>query len=227
MKLVFENADFVFEFDEKMPVSIDISSQKLFSGLTTSLYYDSDIVPEKYLCFQKEKEVSFSQNSICVLNPLELPFKNTTLLNSLYKKIDSQIRHDDEYLLQLQELQNKLRNFYHEITIDYFSDYQFDVELDIKKYLKSFGYANFFDLDASLLDNVENFLDFCADVCPEKLIFFVNLKNFLTKSEYFELCKYIFYLKLPVLSINSGNELYNVDNDVNYTVDLDFFVIKN
>lgn len=227
MKLVFENADFVFEFGQGSPVSIDVHSQKLFSRLAASLCFDSDIVPEKHICLQENKEVSFVKNSICVLNPLDLPFKNSSLLNALYKKIDCQIRRDDEYLLELQDLQNRLRSFYHEITIDYYSDYHFDVELDIKKYLKSFGYANYFDLDSSLFDNIMKFLDFCADVCPEKVIFFVNLKNFLAKREYFELCNYIFYLKIPVLTLNSGLELYNVDNDVNYAVDHDFFVYKN
>lgn len=227
MKLIFENADFVFEFDENKPVSIDVNSQKLFSRLSASLVFDSDIVPEKFIFLQDKKEISFVKNSICVLNPLELPFRNATLLNSLYKKIDSQIRQDGQCLLELQELHNKLRSFYSEITIDYFADYSFDVELDIKKYLKSFGYSNYFDLDSSLLDNIEKFLEFCADVCPEKVIFFINLKNFLTEIEYFNLCKYIFYLKIPVISLNRGVELYNVENDVNYTIDLDFFVLKN
>lgn len=227
MKLIFENADFVFEFDEKMPVSIDVNSQKLFSRLSASLVFDSDIVPEKFIYLQDKKEVSFVKNSICVLNPLDLPFKNATLLNSLYKKMDNQIRQDGQYLLELQELHNKLRSFYQEITNDYFADYFFDVELDVKKYLKSFGYSNYFDLDSSLLDNIENFLEFCADVCPDKVIFFINLKNFLTEIEYFNLCKYIFYLKIPVICLNSGLELYNVENDINYTIDLDFFVQKN
>lgn len=228
MKLIFETPEFDFEIPEFNITSIDIENPVLFTRILTSLSVDdATLAPEKYRFYIDDKIVSFPRNSIAVLNPIDLPFKNSTLLTALYKKIEADITQDDLMLMELQELQIKMRSAYQRATLNYFSDYEFDIELDIKKYLKSFGFANRFDPDVSLIDNLMKFLEFVADISHDKVILIVNLKIFLSKNEYIELCKYAFFLKITLLSINSGVKLYNFDEEKNYIIDLDFDVFCN
>lgn len=63
------------------------------------------------------------------------------------------------------------------------SDYAFDVQWEMRKYLKAFDFSVDVDSSDTLLDNLIKFLKFASDASFKKQLVFVNLKNFLETEE--------------------------------------------
>ena len=215
-----------FELKPGIPTSLDIENQTFFAQILNSLINrnSDDEINETCYFFEGNNEVKFSSNFIVVQSPLDLPFKSTSLVSLLFSKIDNKFKEDDDLKNQINDLYSKLNSSFEKIGIEMYSDYSFDLELNIKKCLKTFGYSANYDFSLPLIDNLIAFLEFVADVASNKVLLFVNLKHFLSVKDYLEFCKQCFFLNLKVLIVNSGNDLYNVDDDLNYVIDQNFLV---
>ena len=63
----------------------------------------------------------------------------------------------------------------------------------------------------NILDNLLLLIDIEKELCLNKLLIFVNLKQYLSKSELVELYKYLLYNNIDVLLIDS--QAYGVNNE--------------
>ena len=84
------------------------------------------------------------------------------------------------------------------------SDYAFEVQWEMRKYLKAFDFGVEIDPSDKLLDNLIKFLKFASDAAFGKQLVFVNLKNFLTGEEVEEFYRQAIFSKLHVLLLENA-----------------------
>ncbi len=223
-KLILEGIDEPILIDEGTTTSLAIANKTLFSRIISSLLEGSGDWIERFAFYKGEKEVSFSKITLPIVNPFDLPFKNPTLLKNLFQKIEDAVRFNDSVLIKVNELQLLLNQTLADANKNFTCDYDFSVEFDVKKYLKTFGYSSDVDETSPLLESLISFLHFVADVAPEKMLFFVNLGSFLNENDLNCFCEEVFSLKLTVFIINSGDELLKICNNKNYAIDQHFLL---
>ena len=223
-KLIIEGFDDPILIAEGQTTSLGIFNKNLFSRVVSSLLKGTGEGLENFAFYKDDSEAKFLKETISIVNPFDLPFKNATLLKSLFQRMDEAVKYHDDILIKVNELQLLLN----QVLLDSYSsahcEYDFGVEFDVKKYLKAFGYSSYIDEASSLLENLISFLNFIADVAPQSLIFFVNLGSFLDEKGYVSFCEAVFSLKLTSFIVNSGEVLVAADNHKNYTVDQHFIL---
>ena len=223
-KLIIEGIDEPILIDECFTTSLAVANKTFFSRLVSALLEGSGEGLEKFAFYHNDDEIKFSKVSLSVVNPFDLPFKNAALLKSLFQRIEEAVRFNDSVLIKVNELQLLLNQTLSDANENLNCEYDFGVEFDVKKYLKTFGYSSDVDSTSSLLESLISFLNFIADVAPEKLLFFVNLGNFLDNNDINDFCKTVFSLKLTAFIVNSGIEVPEICNNKNYAIDQHFLL---
>lgn len=223
-KLIIEGIDGPILIEEGSTTSLTIANKTFFSRLIASLLEGSGEGLEKFAFYSGEREVKFSKVALSVVNPFDLPFKNATLMKALFQKIEDAVKFNDSILIKVNELRLLLNQALDNANEDLNCEYDFGVEFDVKKYLKTFGYSSDVDETSSLLENLISFLNFIADVASDRVLFFVNLTNFLDKYDLDRFCEKVFSLKLTVFIINSREDYSEICNNKNYAIDQHFIL---
>lgn len=223
-KLIIEGLEKPILIPKGQTTSLSVSNKTLFSRIVSSLLEGSGDSLEKFAFYKDGEEAKFSKEALNIVDPFNLPFKNVTLLKNLFQKIDNVVRFNDELLIKVNELQLLLNQELGGTNSYFHCDYDFGVEFDVKKYLKAFGYASDIDGTSSLLDSLISFLNFIADVAPDKVLLIVNLASFLEKKDYICFIDKVFSLKLTAFIVNSGDDVLKTDNFKNYVIDQHFIL---
>lgn len=226
-KLIIQGIDEPILMRQSQATSLNITNRTFFARVTSSLCGKAESPLENFAFYEDEKEVKFNKLSLVILSPLDLPFKNATLLKNLFLRIENNIKFNDSLQIKVNELQLLLNEAFEVSQSKLHCEYDFAVEFDVKKYLKTFGFSSEIDEGSSLLDNLTNFLDFIADVAPNKLLYFVNIASFLDKDDYIQFCETIFSLKLTALIVNSGMFQFKSQHHANYVIDQHFLLHRN
>ena len=102
------------------------------------------------------------------------------------------------------------------------SDYAFEVQWEMRKYLKAFDFGVEVDPFDALLDNLIKFLKFASDAAFEKQLVFVNLKNFLEPDEVQEFYRQAVFLELNVLLLENVPDDAVFEYERKMCIDKDF-----
>jgi CRISPR-associated protein Csn2 len=223
-KLLLEGIDSTIEIEKERSTSLAILNKTFFSRIIGSLTSDIDCSLENYAFYRDETEVEFRKEALLILSPFDLPFKDSKLLRSLFLKIEESVRLNDSILIKVNELSLALNEALEKANSNSNCKYDFGIEFDVKKYLKSFGYSSDIEDGFSLLDSLISFLNFIADVAPDQLLFFVNLSSFLENNDYLSFCKKVFSLKLTAFILDSQENGVNDKCLRNYTIDQHFIL---
>ena len=223
-KLIIEGIDEPILIDEGMTTSLAVANKTFFSRLVSSLLDGSGDGLEKFVFCKDEKNIKFSKVALSIVNPFDLPFKNASLLKNLFQKVEDAVKYNDSVLIKVNELQLLLSQAFEDANKNFNGNYDFGIEFDVKKYLKTFGYSSDVERASSLLESLILFLNFVADVAPEMVLFFVNLGYFLGNDDLNSFCKEIFSLKLTAFMVDSGDRLPRLCNTRNYAIDQHFIL---
>lgn len=213
MKLIFTGADRPIDIAKGYVSTLEVENPCLFTRICRTLVSNGgEGVFEQFSLWSEDgKEMASSQVLFAVPDPLHLPWDSAQLSGRLLGMMEALLYEDEEARRKFEDYGSKLRGFSQRLTHQVECDYRFNVEWDIRHYLKSFGFSADRGEDLPYIDMLNMFLDFVSDVQLEKVLVFVNLKTFLGKIEFEQFIDRVFFHEMQVLLLE--NKLCDIDND--------------
>ena len=209
MKLSIKYIDNNIDFDNSYINCLEIENKNYFYKIVNDInsISNGNILEDVIFSDDEYKELNLSNKINMVFDYFNFDFNSKKIISIINKKINDNISVEDKE--NLSKLYNKIRKVYLPILND------MDLNIDIN---------NDFDLDSmikllnvsikpkdNLLDNLFLLVDIEKELSINKIIVFINLKQYLNNNELIELYKYLLYNNVVVLLIDSQS--YGVCNE--------------
>ena len=209
MKLSIKYIDNNIGFDNSYINCLEIENKNYFYKVVNDInsISNGNILEDVIFSDDEYKELNLSNKINMVFDYFNFDFNSKKIISIINKKINDNISVEDKE--NLSKLYNKIRKIYLPILND------MDLNIDIN---------NDFDLDSmikllnvsikqkdNLLDNLFLLVDIEKELSINKIIVFINLKQYLNNNELIELYKYLLYNNVVALLIDSQS--YGVCNE--------------
>lgn len=223
MRLLIEGLD-VVEIGGGPVGVLEVHDKRLFARVCRSLISEQgEAALEPYSLWDAEGGKLSARNAIlAAVDPFDLPWGDRALLGDLQDVVEEMYAADDQARRRIDESARRLREDVVELGLRLQSEYEFAVEWDLGKFLKSFDFSVEEDPVESLLDNLIKFMKFASDIRCKQVILFVNLKSFLEKSELEEFYREAFLCDLNILLLESIPDPSCYEQERKTVIDLDF-----
>ncbi len=218
-------------FDNKMEFSndyvnvIEIDNKKYFYRFVTNLF---EIVNEGFSeninFFDSDGNEKSLNNRIKIfVDYFNLGFDSKKNLTDVSKYVSSIIDENDKLLLQNEY--KKIIKIYKKILNDIDLPVHIDEEINTDNFSKLMKLG--IDKRSDLLDNLFLLIDIEKVFKSNNLLVFVNLKQYLTRSELIELYKYSVYNQINIMLVDSQNYGGTLNYEKKLIIDenLDEFVL--
>lgn len=217
MKIKIDFIDSIIDFDVSNIYSFEIHNKKYLYRISSLFYSISNgDLPEEIECFDKNNNGVKINNKIRIFfNYFDFEFDSKKYSTDITKYILNNIeQYDSELILKtyskLCKLVNKeLLKTELPITVS--------IEDGIDNVIKMFKFK--INQKNDLLDNLLLIIDLEVALNSNKLLCFMNLKQYLTKDELLEFYKYATYNSLKVIMIESTRYDYLKDYEKTIIID--------
>lgn len=202
----------------------ELHNRALFSRVCTSLSSElgCDALEPYTLWDDGDERLSDSGQLFIVGNPFDLPWGHRLLYGPMLAKMNTMISERDAIAHALEGHFRSLEQEIAGLALQLQSDYRFDIEWDIKRHLKTFG----FKVDASngdpLLENLIKFVLFLRDIDFSIPAVFFNLKTFLAEKELVLLYEQAVFSGIRLLLIEGIPDERILNHETKYIIDQDF-----
>lgn len=213
MRLMFLGADKPITIERGLARTLEVENCHLFARICRSIAPDGVEAPfEPFTLWDDEgNEVAPLRSLLMISDPLHLPWDNSELSGKLLIRMESLLFEDEDARSLFEEYGRRLRGFAQQLTHQVEGDYRFNVQWDMRRFLKAFGFAADRGEDLPFIDTLNMFLDFASDMKLERLIIFVNLKTFLEENEFAQFLDRVFFHGFEVLLLE--NKLCDIQYD--------------
>lgn len=224
MKMVFE------KFESSLPIQknainvIRIEDRSLFARCAQSLAsgFSENCLEPAFFFDNENHELKPDKILFFLGDPISIDLNDKRILSQAIKVLASRAISESNIIQRLETLNYQIEDLFEELFIQMSADYSFVSELDISKELKLFGFSieenNCLDIPTKL----NHLLRIMADLFPNKIVCFVNLRTYLSDKQYNEFCQLAVALQIRILSYEQGSSarFENLDNglfiDANY-----------
>lgn len=202
---------------------LEVHNRRLFARICQSLASELDSEAlEPYALWNGEDRRSSRNYFLFVFNPFELPWSERALMGEVLERVEDMFLAEDDVRQEIETAGRALSERVASLGLRLQSDYAFEVQWEMRKYLKAFDFGVEVDPFDALLDNLIKFLKFASDAAFEKQLVFVNLKNFLEPDEVQELYRQAVFLELNVLLLENVPDDAVFEYERKMCIDKDF-----
>lgn len=207
MKLVFEKFENSLSLRRDTLNVLRVEDPSLFARCALSLAqgFPSDALEPAYFFSDENKELNTAKTLYFAGDILMVDLNDRRIISQAIKTIVERMSFEGDGVHLLEQTSCQIDAVFEGAFLQMSADYCLADDWDSSKYLKSFGFAIDESQDATVCERLNHFLRVAADLFPEKVIAFVNLPNYLTSSQYNELCETVVALQLCVLSYEQGS----------------------
>lgn len=211
MKVCFAGLENPIVLSKEHVSVLQIGNKKLYGRICQSLLSQKGSKAiEPYSIWSGEEELNPQKAFIVVRDPFALPLGHKSLSGKLYSVLNEELLIDEDICLKVQQANAELNSLIAGLGLQFNADYAFGLEWNISRYLKAFGFGLNALEDASLFDNLINFVDLAADMKINEAILFINLRTFLSKNDLEMLNERIIFHGIKVLMLeNQHAEVYS------------------
>lgn len=224
MRICFSGLERPIDIEPSLPFVLEIENRVLFSRVIQSFLSEAgESAVEPYTLWSEAgKEIRPRGFAVFVANPFDLPWNDRVLMGEITSRLERIYREDEHIRSALEEVAQLLSSKVSFLAMQLQSDYAFEVDWDLRRYMKAFGFGVDFDDADALIDNLIKFMTLASDASLKKLIVFVNLKLFLSKNELERLYEQIFFSNLQVLFLENIRDMQYHEHEQKMNIDLDF-----
>ena len=202
---------------------LEVHNRRLFARICQSLASELDSEAlEPYALWNGEDRRSSRNYFLFVFNPFELPWSERALMGEVLERVEDMFLAEDDVRQEIETAGRALSERVASLGLRLQSDYAFEVQWEMRKYLKAFDFGVEIDPFDALLDNLIKFLKFASDAAFEKQLVFVNLKNFLEPDEVQEFYRQAVFLELNVLLLENVPDDAVFEYERKMCIDKDF-----
>lgn len=223
MKLCLSGFSEALTLESDMVSVLEIHNRTLYARVCQSLFSELDEESlEPYTLWDDEDKHSSRNYFLFVFNPFELPWSERALLGEVLERVENMFLSEDDIRRDIEAAGRVLSERVASLGLRLQSDYAFDVQWEMRKYLKAFDFSVEVDPSDMLLDNLIKFLRFASDAAFKKQLVFVNLKNFLTVEEVQEFYRQAVFSELKVLLLENDSDDASFEYERKMCIDMDF-----
>ena len=223
MIISFEGFEHQIAISPGRPFVLEIHNQMLFARIAESLVLRSgEYGAEAYSVWDDGKEINPNNAFLPVPDVFNLPWDARDLAGNLYQTFQEQQLENEDFRRSIEGHFRQINELIFELSLPLEGNYCFNVEWDLRRYLKAFSFAVDMHAADSIFDKLILFIDHCADMRLSKVLLFVNLKTFLTKDEVEKLYERLFFHETKVLMIENKVDEYCYDKEAKLVIDQDF-----
>lgn len=214
-----------FELDviieESQVTTIEIIDKQVFRSCIKSIqnnilgFVNNEVVIE-----ENNEIINYTKGIELITDYFNLSVNSKSIIQSLHKKISEDIYYDVELHYKIEEKLMELNNL---IRMN-FDDYEFGLnmngEVSIQNLLKMFDLKIDETEYETILNKIYLFIDLIFVFNPNKLLIFINLKEYFNEAEILEIYKYLIYKKIKFLCMESCNDVI-IESEIKYSIDDD------
>ena len=181
--------------------AIEIENKKYFYRLTHELYniYQGMISNEITLYDDNHQEITGTNKIKIFINFFDFQLDSKKYINDISKYIENNISEENKMKLinEYKKITSLYKKALNEIDLPLCINPDFDIE-NLIKILKIK-----LEIKNEILDNLLLLIDLENALNRKNILFFINLKQYLTNDELLELYKYSIYCQIPIVLIDS------------------------
>ena len=207
--------------------AIEIENKKYFYRLTHELYniYQGIVSNEITLYDDSNQEITGTNKIKIFINYFDFQLDSKKYINDIYKNIENNISEENKMKLinEYKKIISLYKRALNEIDLPICINPDFDVE-SLTKLLKIK-----LEIKNEILDNLLLIIDLENALNRKNILFFINLKQYLTNDELLELYKYSIYRQIPIVLIDSQNYGTSIKYEKKLIIDseLDEFMLQS
>lgn len=217
MKLCIKYIDNNLVFNNEYINCLEVENKNYFYKIVKELNNIANGEMEDNIIFidNESNEINIINKINIIIDYFNIDFNSKKILSLINKKINSNISVTDKD--NLSKLYNKIKKIYIPILndMDLNIDINNDFDLDLIVKLLNVSIKN----KDNILDNLFLLIDIEHELNMNKLLVFVNLKQYLNEQELIELYKYLLYNNIAVLLIDS--QAYGISNEYEKKIIID------
>lgn len=223
MRLVISGLERAIEIEPGFVSVLEVESQALFARVCQSLLSGSGHdAPEPYGVWDGENLLNPRNAFVPVPNPFDLPWRHRSLGSRIQSSMVNMLMEEEEMRSSLGRVAAELEAIVDSAAYQLHGQYGFKIEWDVTNYLKAFGFDVCVDPEAALIDNLIALIDLAADMRLQEALLFINLKCFLSESEFDEFAQRVFFQKIRVLLLEQKPRARIIRNERKLVVDQRF-----
>lgn len=203
---------------------IELHNRVLFSRICSSLVSQAgvDAIEPYTLWDDNGVEIKPANRFLVVTSPLDLPWDDKSLASGLAMHIESLLFEDENARQAAEEAFFLLRSHLNSLALALDSEYVFEADWEVKRYLRTYGFGVELIDDEPLLDKLIKFMMLAKDALLGRPILFVNLKLFLSETELAQFYEQAFFAGLSILMLENVHDETNYCYETKLVVDQDF-----
>lgn len=207
--------------------AIEIENKKYFYRLTHELYniYQGIVSNEITLYDDSNQEITGTNKIKIFINYFDFQLDSKKYINDISKYIENNISEENKMKLinEYKKIISLYKRALNEIDLPICINPDFDVE-SLTKLLKIK-----LEIKNEILDNLLLIIDLENALNRKNILFFINLKQYLTNDELLELYKYSIYRQIPIVLIDSQNYGTSIKYEKKLIIDseLDEFMLQS
>ena len=224
MNLIYTFLDNKIDLYNDYVNSIEVLNNNYFYRLTNLIYkYSNDQEVEELYFTENNEELKLNKKIRIITNYYDFDFNNKKYINELIKNISNNT--DDNILLKLNNNYNKLYKVLSSLINSVDLNFKVDIndEFSINEILNNFNLS--IPSKDNLLDNLILLIDIEKQFNINKVLVFINLKDYLSREEIIEFEKYCIYNNVYVILFdnskyknNSYEKKFIIDNDLSEVI---------
>jgi CRISPR type II-A-associated protein Csn2 len=219
MKISVKYLDNEIELNDEKITCIEIENKSYFYRLIKDLYSISNSENVENIIFvnNKNEEINYNNKISIILNYFDLELNSKKTNTDILKYISNNIVDEDK--LAISKICNKLQNIYNNILNEIDIPLVLDTDTNIDDVTKIMKIS--IKTKDDLLSNLLLLIDINKVLNLNKLLVFVNLKQYLNKIELEELYKYSIYNKINIILVDSQSYGCTLENEQKLIIDED------
>lgn len=201
IKLIHERLNEPIVFEESI-CALVVEKKEEFTRIVEEIRIQQQTGLGNFVLSDNEKTIDFSKKSDLMIDYFSLSLSDKKIINSLYKKIQSDyFSSGDETLMA--EINKIAFSLLDKIVVDSEFDLTYEKEMSFTEILKECGVRIVEDYDC-LLDKIVTYIDTKIALDGIKLFITVNLSAFLSEEQMKELKKHCDYNRIHILLIENS-----------------------
>lgn len=203
MKMLLNNCDNDLFFDNTYVNTIEILNKKAFYQMLKDI---NDLNNQDNITFIEDSEFTNMQSKVSIVyDYVNFDFDNKKVSSGVLSLVNSSI--DENKKEEINKIYKKLCDFYRKIIGE------FDLNIEIQEEFTLQDISKLMKLTIvpreTLLNNLLLLLDLESEFHLNKLIVFINLKDYLENDELSEFYKYALYKNVSILLIDNTKHFTN------------------
>lgn len=222
MRLVCSEYNLDLKIQENKVNVLVIESPDVFTEIIVQLINQTGGEPGRFILSDLDTVKIIGKEADIIVNPFSLDCNEKRILQKLYQELNDEM--NNSMIEQTVHLQGEMISYLEELIQKVPYPLEFDIEDNMTGLLKM-CHVEIDNQSRTLVEKIMSYIRALREFCRIHLIFFVNLKLYLTQAELEELYQFSFYEKINMILLeNSSKE--KIENESICILDRDLCIIN-